>query len=62
MTKPDFKRLAAECEEQMWRPDDRLPTVGDSYSGHTSPPREAPSVHGQLDQILKTLAALCRAH
>lgn len=56
----DFKQLARECEEQMWRPDDRLPDVADQFSGRTPPPRVAPSPQTQLDQVLKTLAAVCR--
>lgn len=51
----DLRKLADECEDLMWQPDDRLPQTEDFYNGQI-----APSVRAQLSQVLKVLAALCR--
>lgn len=57
----DFTKLAEECEAQIWREDDRYPSVSDTFShGPGHPPRVAPTTRSQLEQILKTMAAFCR--
>jgi hypothetical protein len=62
MSKPNLEALAQECEQQMWRKDDRLPSVADTYSHARKPPRDAPTPRSQMNTLLKSVAALCRAY